>query len=133
MIYSVRLYTVPVAQVPLFVAAFRRGGLWTDVARLEGHLHTDLVRNPTDPTKFLAVEFWISINTLLAARRSPELHSFVCWLSLQGINCEGFGIFVLPPKLEGQHEKQEWETCTPCLVVEKPSLESQCFQTEVRS
>jgi hypothetical protein len=86
MIYAVRLYTVDVASLPVFAAAFRRGGLWTDIARLfPGHIHTDLLRNPSDSSKFLSIEFWSSVPALVAARRSPEARSFGCWLKRQTI------------------------------------------------
>jgi hypothetical protein len=69
MIYAVRLYTVDVSSLPVFAAAFRRGGLWTDIARLfPGHIHTDLLRNPSDSSKFLSIEFWSSVPALVAAR-----------------------------------------------------------------
>ena len=71
MIYVVRLYTVDVTRVPVFMAAFQRGGLWTDISRLQpGHIYTDLLRNPSDSSKFLSIEFWTSIEALVTARRS---------------------------------------------------------------
>ena len=97
MIYAVHVYTVDATHLPTFVAAFRRGGLWTDIARLHpGHIHTDLLRNPSDPTKFLSIEFWTSIRALVAARRSPEVRHFACWLDRQSIDHEGLGMFVFP-------------------------------------
>jgi heme-degrading monooxygenase HmoA len=97
MIYCVRLYTVDVARVPVFVAAFRSRGIWSDTARLQpGFVHVDLLRNPSDPTKFLAIEFWTSINTLLAARRSPKVRSFSRWLDRLAIDSEGLGLFLFP-------------------------------------
>lgn len=97
MIYSVRLYTFDPAYTALFLAVFRIGGLWTDTARLQtGHIHTDLLRDPSDSTKFLSIEFWASIGALVAARRSFEVRSFLGWLDRQGIEYEGLGMFVFP-------------------------------------
>lgn len=99
MIYVVRVYTVDVVRVPVFTAAFRRGGLWTEIARLQaGHIHTDLLRNPSDSSKFLSIEFWTSVQALLAARRSPDVRSFVDWLRRQSIEYEGLGMFLFPPQ-----------------------------------
>jgi len=130
MIYAVRLYTVDVARVPVFLAAFRRGGLWTDIARFQsGHIHTDLLRNPSDFSRFMSIEFWTSINTLLAARRSPELRSFAAWLSCQSIDCEGLGMFVFPP----QTSAPETEPCPSCLAGEEPDLEFDEFEPDLQS
>ena len=90
MIYSVRLYTVDLVHMPAFLAAFQRGGLWTDIARLQpGHIHTDLLRNPSNSSKFMSIEFWTSIQALVAARRTPGVRSFVGWLDRQAIAHEG--------------------------------------------
>ena len=100
MIYSVRLYTVDPANVPVFLAAFRRGGLWTDMARLQpGHIHTDLLRNPSDSTKFLSIEFWTSIRAVFAARDAFEVRSFLAWLDRQAIRHQGLGMFIFPAQL----------------------------------
>ena len=113
MIYAVRVYTVDVNQVPAFAAAFRRGGLWTEIARLQpGHIHTDLLRNPSDPTKFLSIEFWTSIRALLAARRSPEVRHFVRWLDRQSIDHEGLGMFVFPVRANTDENFPEVLPCT---------------------
>lgn len=134
MIYSVRLCSVDLAQVPAFFAAFRRGGLWTDIARLQaGHIHTDLLRNPSDSSKFMSIEFWTSINALLAARRSPELRSFARWLSRQSIDCEGLGMFVFPPQPSAPASEPDESTCPSCLAGEKPNLESHEFEPDPRS
>jgi quinol monooxygenase YgiN len=98
-VYAVQLYRVDAVHLPEFVAAFRPRGLWSEIARLQlGHIHTDLLRNPSDPTKFLTIDFWTSIRALLAARRSPEVRSFARWLGRQAIDCEGLGMFVFPPQ-----------------------------------
>lgn len=62
MIYAVRLHTVDVPRVPSFMSAFRPRGLWTEIARIQpGYIHTDLLRNPSDSSRFLSIEFWTSI------------------------------------------------------------------------
>lgn len=97
-VYAVQLYTVDAAHRPEFLAAFRPRGLWPEIARLQpGHIHTDLLRNPSDSSKFLAIDFWTSIRALFAARRSPEVRRFVLWLQRLGIDREGIGLFVFPP------------------------------------
>lgn len=48
-----------------------------------GYIPTDLLRNPSDASKFLSIDFWTSIRAQLAARRSPEVRSFLLWLSRQ--------------------------------------------------
>ncbi len=112
MIYAVRIYTVDVTRVPAFVATFRRGGLWTDIARLQpGHIHTDLLRNPSDSTKFLSIEFWTSIHALLAARRSSEVRSFVSWLNRQSIDYEGLGMFAFPVKSNTDEKSPNIKAC----------------------
>lgn len=99
MIYAVRVYTVQAEVVPAFLAAFQRGGLWTDMSRLlPGHIYTDLLRSPSDSSRFLSIEFWTSINALLMARRSYAVRSFVGWLDRQAIDHEGLGMFVFPPQ-----------------------------------
>jgi hypothetical protein len=134
MIYCVRLYTVGVTRVPVFLAAFQRGGLWTDIARLRpGHVHTDLLRNPSDSTKFMSIEFWTSINTLLEARSSLEVRSFLGCLSRQAIDYEGLGMFIFPPQPGNPDSVQDRETCTSCLIGGKPSFEPQRLGAEVRS
>ena len=96
-VYAVQLYTVDAVHLPEFLAAFRPRGLWSDIARLQpGHIHTDLLRNPADSSKFLTIDFWTSIGALLAARHSPEVRRFVLWLSRQAVDCEGLGMFVFP-------------------------------------
>ena len=96
-VYAVQLYTVDAVHLPEFLAAFRPRGLWNDIARLQpGHIHTDLLRNPSDSSKFLAIDFWTSIRALLAARRSPEVRRFALWLNRQTLDCEGLGMFVFP-------------------------------------
>lgn len=98
MIYAVQLYTVGAGHVPEFLAAFQPQGLWTDIARFQpGYIHTDLLRNPSDPSRFLSIDFWTSIRALGAGRRSPEVRRFAGWLSRQSIDCEGLGMFVFPP------------------------------------
>ena len=100
MIYSVRLYTVDPANEPVFLAAFRTDGLWTDMARLQpGHFHTDLLRSPADCTKFMSIEFWTSIRALLAARSSFDLRTFLAWLDRQAIGYEELGMFIFPAQL----------------------------------
>jgi Antibiotic biosynthesis monooxygenase len=132
MIYAVRLYTVDVASLPVFAAAFRRGGLWTDIARLfPGHIHTDLLRNPSDSSKFLSIEFWSSVPALVAARRSPEARSFGCWLKRQTIECEGLGMFVFPP--QPGTESTSGETECAIFPVKPPACESTDFADEVWS
>lgn len=133
MIYAVRLYTVDAASVPVFAAAFRRGGLWTDIARFQpGHLHTDLLRNPSDSSKFLSIEFWTSIRALVAARRSPEVGSFVGWLNRQCIDCEGLGMFVFPRQSnpESTSDEAAFAACSP---KEASVCKSSAFADEVRS
>jgi quinol monooxygenase YgiN len=133
MIYAIRLYTVDAASVPAFTAAFRRGGLWTDMARFQaGHLHTDLLRNPSDSSKFLSIEFWTSIQALVAARRSPEVRSFVGWLDRQAIEHEGLGMFVFSLQPNAEFTSDE-TACTACLPEEVPTCKSSTFVGEVRS
>lgn len=132
MIYSVRLYNVPLATVPVFVGAFRLRGLWTDIARLQsGYIHTDLLRNPSDSTKFISIEFWSSINTLMAARRSPELRSFLRWLDRKAIDCEGLGMFIFPPQPTAD-EPRESMPGAGTLVGGDPSGESVRCGSEVQ-
>lgn len=133
MIYAVRLYTVDSASVPVFTAAFRRGGLWTDIARFQpGHIHTDLLRNPSDASKFLSIEFWASIQALVTARRSPEVRSFVGWLNRQCIQCEGLGMFVFPSQFDAESLPAE-ATCSACSPEEVSIRTSSAFADEVRS
>lgn len=133
MIYAVRLYTVDSASVPVFTAAFRRGGLWTDIARFQaGHIHTDLLRDPSDSSKFLSIEFWASIQALVTARRSPEVRSFASWLNRQCIECEGLGMFVFPPQTDAEFTSDE-TACTACSPEEVPTCNSSAFASEVRS
>ena len=112
MICAVRLYTVDVSRVSVFVAAFREGGLWTDISHLRpGHVHTDLLRNPSNPSKFLSIEFWTSVRALLAAQHSLVVRSFVRWLRRQTIACENLGMFSFPPRPETQEPVPDDLTC----------------------
>jgi len=133
MIYAVRTYTVDPACVRVFLAAFRRGGLWTDIARLQpGHIHTDLLRDPSDTTRFLSLEFWSSIPALVAARRSFEVRSFLCWLDRQAISYEGLGMFILPPQSNTDFTPDE-APCTACSAEDVPIYTSPAFSQDVRS
>ena len=133
MIYAVRTYTVDPACVRVFLAAFRRGGLWTDIARLQpGHIHTDLLRDPSDATRFLSLEFWSSIPALVAARRSFEVRSFLCWLDRQAISYEGLGMYVFPPQTSTESMPDEAEG-TLCVAEENPIFESCSSVDEVCS
>lgn len=118
-VYAVQLYTVDAAHRPEFLAAFRPRGLWSDIARLQpGHIHTDLLRNPSDSSKFLAIDFWTSIRALFAARRSPEVRRFFRWLQRQGVDREGIGMFVFPPlPAAGEPAGNELDTVSDFIVV----------------
>lgn len=132
MIYAVRLYTVDVARVPEFVAAFRPRGLCTEIARLQpGYIHTDLLRNPSDSSKFLTIDFWTSINALVRARRSPEVRSFARWLGRQTIDCEGLGMFVFPPQPTSEDLCEDALTRTFGHAATEGSCESQRMELEV--
>lgn len=133
MIYAVRLYTVDSASVPVFTAAFRRGGLWTDIARFQpGHIHTDLLRNPSDSSKFMSIEFWASIQSLVAARRSPEVRSFAGWLNRQCIECEGLGMFVFSSQSNVGSTSDE-AACSACSPDGVSIRNSSVFANQVRS
>lgn len=99
MIYALRLYTVQTERIPTFVAAFNIGGLWTETRHLQpGYLHTDLLRNPLQPSRFISIEFWTSLRSLLAAQRSPQFRSVVRWLQRQALASEHIGVFTFPPR-----------------------------------
>lgn len=102
MTYAVRLYTVDSIRVPEFVAAFRENGLWTEIARIHpGYVHTDLLRNPFEPSRFLSIEFWTSIRALLAAQQSPEVPLILRWLRRLSVTVEDLGTFEFPPQPGG--------------------------------
>lgn len=132
-VYAVQLYTVDAAHLPEFLAAFRPRGFRTELARLQpGHIHTDLLRNPSDGSKFLSIDFWTSIRALLAARRSPEVRSFVLWLSRQSIDCEGLGMFVFPPQPAAE-SAPDGAVCTSGeLIGENAAREIRSTGSEVR-
>lgn len=99
MTFAVRLYTVDAIRVPEFVAAFRENGLWTEIARLQpGYVHTDLLRNPFQPSKFLSIEFWTSIRALLAAQQSPEVPLILRWIRRHAVAAEDLGTFEFLPR-----------------------------------
>lgn len=134
MIYAVRLYTVDVSDAPIFMAAFRAGGLWVDIARLQpGHIHTDLLRNPGDPAKFMSIEFWTSVPAILAARRSAEVRRFIRWLSYQAIGCDDLGMFAFPPRQIAEGPSSgELSSAPELLVSEGESRQSRRSGAEVR-
>src|SRR5260370_17545265 len=80
-VYLVRLLEVPDERWASLTGAFREGGLWYDLSRsLPGHIHTDLLQSPSSTSKFLSIEFWMSIDACLAAQSTPELKTFLKWL-----------------------------------------------------
>jgi len=132
-VYAVQLYRVDAVHLPEFVAAFRPRGLWSEIARLQaGHIHTDLLRNPSDSSKFLTIDFWTSINALVRARRSPEVRSFARWLGRQTIDCEGLGMFVFPPQPTSENLCEDALTSTFGHAATEGSCESQRMELEVQ-
>lgn len=69
----------------------------------------------------MSIEFWTSIQALLAARRSPEVRSFVRWLDGLAIDSEGLGMFLFPPQSSTGELLPDELTCAPVSLIGEPA------------
>jgi Antibiotic biosynthesis monooxygenase len=77
MIYAIRLYDVQACNTPAFINVFEyEGPCRTLFSQFEGHIHTDLLQNPSFPSMFLSIEFWTSERAYGFAQGSPEVIEF---------------------------------------------------------
>jgi hypothetical protein len=77
MIYAIRLYDVRPCNTIAFRDVFADVGPWrTLFSQCEGHIHTDLLQNPSFPSMFLSIEFWTSERAYGFAQDSPEVIEF---------------------------------------------------------
>ena len=103
-IYSLWFYEVDGHRVADFVTAFREGGiLYESLARIPGHIHTDLlagVQNVSGSCRLLSISFFTSFEALSRAEQSAQMRAFANWLRERTKQCIHLGTFSHFPRPE---------------------------------
>ena len=97
MIDSIRIYHVKPSRMTEFVAAFRKGGMWHELARsLPGFVATDLLESRELPQAFLSIDFWETEDACMRAQDSHQARVLAQLLSDVTISTVNLGIFAFP-------------------------------------